>query len=264
MSTMKDITVYIVESDRKRERRNLQLKPTMLARDVLSELNLTGFQLTRPEGGAFRFDDDVYAAVTNQQMLFAVKADLETEGMPLPETDSSLRDQPKDSRKPRSSLTQEERYKEDVKDRIRKYTRKSSLYRAMHNILQFIIFAGAATVTIIITIAAIPKWIPALISGVVTIATAASNFYKFGERGRDFYLTAEEIQQEYNWFVTNRGQYKNPDLEKTFQVSPTFGLFMDRIENLMHAHTQRSFALDKPDEDKNKDTTGNRSRPKKQ
>lgn len=74
---MKEITVGIAGTGGKQEYRDVRLMPGTRARDILSQLNLTGFQLMKPEGGAFGFNDDIYVAVTDKQKLFATKADVE-------------------------------------------------------------------------------------------------------------------------------------------------------------------------------------------
>jgi hypothetical protein len=74
---MKQIIISVAGSDGKREFRDVQILPGTKPRDVLAQLNLTGFQLSKPEGGAFDFNDDLYQAVSDGQKVFATKADVE-------------------------------------------------------------------------------------------------------------------------------------------------------------------------------------------
>lgn len=106
----------------------------------------------------------------------------------------------------------------------------------IHNVLQLIIFIGAASVTVTVALSGVPKLIPVFLSAAVAIATAIANYYKFGEHSRNLFLTAEGLAQEYNWFDTERGVYKGLSSEEAFS------LFMDRIESLIKTQTQQSFA----------------------
>jgi hypothetical protein len=74
---MKKIIISVAGTDGKREFQDVEILPGTKPRDVLSKLNLNGFQLSRPEGGAFDFNDDLYQAVADGQKVFATKADVE-------------------------------------------------------------------------------------------------------------------------------------------------------------------------------------------
>jgi hypothetical protein len=74
---MKRIIVSIAGTEGKREYKDVQLMPGTKSRDVLAKLALNGFQLTKPNGGAFGFDDDLYQAVADGQKVYASKADVE-------------------------------------------------------------------------------------------------------------------------------------------------------------------------------------------
>jgi hypothetical protein len=76
---MKNIIISVAGTDGKREFKDVQILPGTKPRDVLSKLNLNGFQLSRPhpEGGAFDFNDDLYQAVADGQKVFATKSDVE-------------------------------------------------------------------------------------------------------------------------------------------------------------------------------------------
>ncbi len=74
---MKRIIIAVAGTEGKHEYKDVQILPGTKSRDVLGKLGLNGFQLTRPEGGAFGFNDDLYTAVAEGQKLFATKADVE-------------------------------------------------------------------------------------------------------------------------------------------------------------------------------------------
>ncbi|MBL8124200.1 MAG: hypothetical protein JNJ39_08850 [Blastocatellia bacterium] len=74
---MKQIIISIAGTDGKREFKDVQILPGTKPRDVLAQLNLNGFQLSKPEGGFFGFNDDLYQAVSEGQKVFAIKSDVE-------------------------------------------------------------------------------------------------------------------------------------------------------------------------------------------
>lgn len=74
---MKNIIISVAGTDGKREFKDVQILPGTKPRDVLSKLELNGFQLSKPEGGAFGFNDDLYQGVADGQKVFATKADVE-------------------------------------------------------------------------------------------------------------------------------------------------------------------------------------------
>jgi hypothetical protein len=75
--TMKRIIVALAGSEGRSEYKDVQILPGTRSRDVLEKLGLSGFQLSRPEGGAFGFNDDFYQAVVDGQKVYATKADVE-------------------------------------------------------------------------------------------------------------------------------------------------------------------------------------------
>lgn len=74
---MKKLIIAVAGTEGKREYKDVQILPGTKPRDVLGKLGLNGFQLSRPEGGAFDFNDDLYAAVADGQKVYATKADVE-------------------------------------------------------------------------------------------------------------------------------------------------------------------------------------------
>lgn len=74
---MKRVIVSVAGSEGKREYKDVQIMPGTKSRDVLAKLNLNGFQLSRPDGGTYDFNDDLYQAVAEGQKVFATKADVE-------------------------------------------------------------------------------------------------------------------------------------------------------------------------------------------
>jgi hypothetical protein len=101
---------------------------------------------------------------------------------------------------------------------------------------------GAALISISLGFPHVPSWFPPLIGGIVTIATALANYYKFGERSRDLYRSAEDMQRDYNWFKSSRGVYKN------LKEAEAFELLQDRIETFRREEFLRLFAFEEQKE----------------
>src|SRR6266436_438358 len=112
-------------------------------------------------------------------------------------------------------------YKNYIDHQISRYYLRSGLNIFVFNTLQIIILAGAAVVPFLLNITNVPKLVPTIISAVVAVAAALANYYKFGERGRVDRQTAQEMHQEYNWYDTERGDYKDKDPKEALD------LFMD-------------------------------------
>lgn len=73
---MKKIIISVAGTDGSREHKDVEILPGTKARDILDQLKLQGFQLNKPEGGAFGFNDDLYQAVSEGQKVFATKSDV--------------------------------------------------------------------------------------------------------------------------------------------------------------------------------------------
>lgn len=74
---MKNIIVSVAGTEGEREYKDVQILPGTKSRDILAKLELNGFQLSKPEGGAFDFNENLYQAVEEGQKVFATKADVE-------------------------------------------------------------------------------------------------------------------------------------------------------------------------------------------
>ena len=76
---MSDITIVVAGTEGQKEY-EVQILPATKPRDVLDKLGLNGFQLDKPEGGAFGRNDDLYQAVSEGQKVYASKADVTAGG----------------------------------------------------------------------------------------------------------------------------------------------------------------------------------------
>jgi len=136
-------------------------------------------------------------------------------------------------------VSSKQSYQTYVLSAIHRYDKRSLAFKLIHHTLQLIILVGAALVAVLIGIPAIPKVVPAILSGIVAVASAVANYYKFGQRGRDLRFYAEDMALEYNRFDTKREPYRNLD------AGEAQTLFMSRIEDLFQGQRQRLLALDK-------------------
>ena len=107
----------------------------------------------------------------------------------------------------------------------------------INSILQLIIVVGAASVPVLLIISQVPKLIPTIISGVVAIAAAIANQYKFGERSRIHRATFEALTKELDMYDYKVAAYKNLVEEDAFD------LFVERTELILDEHTKKVFAL---------------------
>lgn len=73
----KHITIAVAGTGGKKEFNDVAILPGTRSRDVLTKMNLQGFQLAKPDGGAFAHNDDLFAAVADGQKVYATKADVE-------------------------------------------------------------------------------------------------------------------------------------------------------------------------------------------
>lgn len=71
----KRIIIAIAGSDG-REYRDVALLPNTRVIDVLKQLELTGFQLVKVEGGMFAHGDNLFDAVSDGQKIYATKDDV--------------------------------------------------------------------------------------------------------------------------------------------------------------------------------------------
>jgi Protein of unknown function (DUF4231) len=106
-----------------------------------------------------------------------------------------------------------------------------------NSFLQFIIVGGAASVPVLLIIPQVPKIIPTIISGVVAVAAAIGNYYKFGEHSHIHRATYEALIKELNNYDNQVLAYNN------LEEDQAFGLFVERTELVLDEHTKKIFSL---------------------
>lgn len=72
----KNILLSIAGADGRHDYKDVQIQPGTRPVDILNQLNLAGFQLVNPQGGAFGFNEDLYPEVKDGCKVFAVKDDV--------------------------------------------------------------------------------------------------------------------------------------------------------------------------------------------
>lgn len=72
----KRLIIGVAGSDGK-EFKDVAILPNTRAIDVLTQLDLRGFQLVKPDGGMFAQTDNIYDAVADGQKIYCAKADVE-------------------------------------------------------------------------------------------------------------------------------------------------------------------------------------------
>ena len=134
-------------------------------------------------------------------------------------------------------LAKKERYIQRISDQAATKKRIWQTRDIINSILQFIIVVGAASVPVLLIISQVPKLIPTIISGVVAIAAAVANQYKFGERSRIHRATFEALTKELDMYDYKVAAYKNLGEDQAFD------LFVERTELILDEHTKKVFAL---------------------
>jgi hypothetical protein len=102
----------------------------------------------------------------------------------------------------------------------------------VHHLLQLVILIGAALVPFLLVISTVPKLIPTVISAVVAVAAAISNYYKFGDTFRLNRLTFYALSQEIVLYELKSEQYKGLD------PTSAFTNFVSRVELIFRQHNR--------------------------
>ena len=117
-------------------------------------------------------------------------------------------------------------YENRVKKEMDSYKNVANAYLSIYHFLQFFAIGGAGVVAITINIPVIPKIVPTVISGVVTLAATFLKFYKFRYRYNIYSSAYKKLQREYDLYLLDRGPYDK------LQAGAKYDLFMDRIDKI--------------------------------
>jgi hypothetical protein len=130
------------------------------------------------------------------------------------------------------------RYENKIEHELNKYKNIANAYLFTYHFLQFFAIVGAAVVAFTINVPAIPKIIPTVTSGLLTIAAAFLKFYKFRYRSAIFSSAYNKLQREYDLYTSDRGPYDK------HQAGAKLDLFMDRIDKIHEEISELFTALD--------------------
>ncbi len=119
----------------------------------------------------------------------------------------------------------------------------ASKSRFKHYVLQGIIIICTAAITITLSINDVPKIIPIILSGIVLVATAFTEVFRFGEHSHELYVAAAMIDKESRLAAFNSGPYKDLDPDVTIR------LLVNRVEDIIQEQTSHYASLGtfKPD-----------------
>src|SRR5579884_3592589 len=124
-----------------------------------------------------------------------------------------------------------EPYLDQVLALFQRFEREAHWRRRAHSALQLFTFLAAAAATLLLGLSR--QLLPALLTGLVTIATVVTAFARFGEQAHTWEWMAEELANEYQRFQTREGFYRDRP------TGETFVLFLDRVESLAGEKAQR-------------------------
>ena len=138
----------------------------------------------------------------------------------------------------RQKANKEKVYMPRFNDRLVSYDQQAFFLKLLVDTpLQIVIVVGAVVVPILLSNTGVSKQVPFNISIVVAIAAALANRFRFGDRIRNCNLTCEAMRREHLAYELKRKPYKGMGVEEAFE------LFMDRVEEILKEHSQRSISL---------------------
>ncbi len=123
-------------------------------------------------------------------------------------------------------------HKEFANEQIKHYKKVANTFSILYNSSQSIIIAGAAIVTLLLTIQGTPKVIPAIISGIVTFAASLEQRYKFNIHAKKALSTAEGLRRQLQLYSSQIGKYRMLGPSKALEY------FMEQTETLIHQYNQ--------------------------
>ena len=105
------------------------------------------------------------------------------------------------------------------------YSKQSARNKRWHQTLLLFSTIGALVVPVLLNVAETPKWVPTILSVLVSVALALDNVYHYGDNWRSFRQTLEALKQERVFFETGIGSY--------VESQTAFPLFVEKCEEIM-------------------------------
>lgn len=113
------------------------------------------------------------------------------------------------------------------------YSKQSARNKQWHQYLLVFSTIGALTVPVLLNIAEVPKWVPTILSVLVSIALALENVYHYGDNWRTFRQALEALKVERVLFEANVDPYSDQHT--------AFPLFVERCEEVMQIEGKSYF-----------------------
>jgi Protein of unknown function (DUF4231) len=117
------------------------------------------------------------------------------------------------------------------------YSKRAISNKRWHQNLLLFSTISALVVPVLLNIVEIPKWVPTLLSVLVSVALTLDNVYHFGDNWRSFRQTLEALKRERILFETKSGSYEESET--------AFRLFVQRCEEIMQAEGKNYFERQK-------------------
>jgi hypothetical protein len=105
------------------------------------------------------------------------------------------------------------------------YSKQSARNKQWHQNLLVFSTIGALIVPVLLNIAEVPKWVPTILSVLVSVALALENVYHYGENWRSFRQALEALKVQRVLFEASVDPYVDPQT--------AFPLFVERCEDIM-------------------------------
>jgi hypothetical protein len=118
------------------------------------------------------------------------------------------------------------------------YSKVAETNKLWHQSLLGISAIGSILVPVLLNIPAIPKWLPTVISVLVSAALALDNALHFGDNWRSFRQTLEILKRERAYF--------DAGIEPYTDAQTAFPLFVQRCEEAMGKEGESYFEKNKP------------------
>ena len=113
------------------------------------------------------------------------------------------------------------------------YSRQSARNKRWYQNLLLFSTVGALVVPVLLNISGVPKWVPTLLSVLVSVALALESVYHYGDNWRSFRQALEALKEERVLFEAGVDPYANPQT--------AFPLFVERCEDIMRIEGKSYF-----------------------
>ena len=136
-------------------------------------------------------------------------------------------------------ITPEQYFHERVDEKIRAYTRLSRIYRAAYLIIGTASIIASSLVPVLINttesvLISYPRFLPTILSLVVTILVSVEKLFRFREYWRNFDTAEESLKREKFMYQARTGEYDNKSDEDAFTI------FVKRFEEKIKMERMQS------------------------